>query len=79
MNDLVKAEKNLVEAGNLVQDDPTVEEHLGDLYFKMGNFQKAGDYWQKSIRVGTEEEDIQKVRRKLEALQETLRKQKPVK
>ena len=76
MNDLVNAEKYLVEAGGFVKDDPTIEDHLGDLYFKMGNLQKARDYWERSIRIGTEQEDIQKVRRKLESLQETLRKQK---
>jgi uncharacterized protein HemY len=65
-----------VEAGGFVKDDPTIEDHLGDLYFKMGNLQKARDYWERSIRIGTEQEDIQKVRRKLESLQETLRKQK---
>jgi tetratricopeptide (TPR) repeat protein len=76
LNDLVNAEKYLLEAGEIVKNDPTVEEHLGDLYFKTGDLGKAQEFWMKSVKIGTEQDDIQKVRRKLEALQETLRKQK---
>jgi tetratricopeptide (TPR) repeat protein len=79
LNDLEKAERYLLEAANLVSNDPTIEEHLGDLYHKTGNLEKAKDFWTRSISIGTEPEDIQKVRRKLEVLQEKLRKQKPTK
>ena len=79
LNDLEKAEKYLLEAANLISNDPTIEEHLGDLYNKRGNLEKAQDFWTKSISIGTEPEDIQKVQRKLEALQEKLRKQKSAK
>ena len=64
---LANAEKYLLEADELVKDDPTIDEHLGDLYFKTGNLQKAQDFWKRSISIGTEQEDIQKVRRKLDA------------
>jgi tetratricopeptide (TPR) repeat protein len=76
LNDLENAEKYLLQADALVRDDPTIDEHLGDLYFKTGDLQKAEEYWNRSVSIGTEQEDIQKVRRKLEMLQETLRKQK---
>jgi tetratricopeptide (TPR) repeat protein len=76
LNDLENAEKYLLQADELVQDDATIDEHLGDLYFKIGDLQKAGDFWNRSVSIGTEQEDVQKVRRKLEMLQETLRKQK---
>jgi tetratricopeptide (TPR) repeat protein len=80
LNDLNNAQKYLLEADNFEKNDPTIKEHLGDFYFKSGDFQKALDYWTKSVRlgqdIGTQQEDIQKVRRKLESLQETLRKQK---
>jgi Flp pilus assembly protein TadD len=79
LNDLANAEKYLVEANEIVQNDPTIIEHLGDLYFRTGDLQKAQSFWMKSISIGTESEEIQKVRRKLEALQEKLRKQRPVK
>ena len=76
LNDLANAEKYLLEADSIVQDDPTIVEHLGDLYFKTGDFQKAQDFWMKSIQLGTEQDDKEKVRHKLESLQEKLRKQK---
>ena len=79
LNDLKNAEKCLLEANELVQNDPTIEEHLGDLYFKTGDLQKTESYWTKSVSIGTDAEDTQKVRRKLEALQEKLRKQKSAK
>jgi tetratricopeptide (TPR) repeat protein len=79
LNDLANAEKYLLEAIAFVKDDPTIEDHLGDLYFKTGDLKKAEEYWKKSINVGTEQEEIQKVRRKLDMLQETLRKQKQAK
>jgi tetratricopeptide (TPR) repeat protein len=78
-NDLVNAEKYLLEAGNLVANDATIEDHLGDLYFKTGNLEKAQDFWKKSVLIGKEPEDVQKVRHKLEALQETLRKKNTAK
>jgi tetratricopeptide (TPR) repeat protein len=79
MNDLTNAEKNLLKADELVKDDPTIVEHLGDLYFKTGDLQKAQEFWEKSVSIGTEQDDIQKVRRKLDLLQQTIRKQKSAK
>jgi tetratricopeptide (TPR) repeat protein len=77
LNDLKNAEIYLLEADELVGNDPTIDEHLGDLYFKTGNLEKAKSFWMSSVKIGTVLEDIQKVRRKLEMLQETLQKQKP--
>jgi tetratricopeptide (TPR) repeat protein len=76
LNDLANAEIYLLKADGLVKNDPTIDEHLGDLYFKTGNLQKAEEFWKRSVSIGTEQEDVQKVRRKLETLQETIRKQK---
>ena len=76
MNDMKNAEKYLLQAKELIRNDSTIDDHLGDLYFKAGNLQKANDFWTSSIRIGTEPEDIQKVRRKLEELQKTLKKRK---
>jgi len=76
LNDLEKAEKYLLKAVNIVKNDPTIHDHLGDLYFKVGDLGKARDYWSKSLANGTEPEEMQKVRDKLEKLEETLRKQK---
>jgi tetratricopeptide (TPR) repeat protein len=80
LNDLGNAEKYLLEADAIVKDDPTIVDHLGDLYYKTGNFQKAQECWTRSIQVGTqtgtEKEDIEKVRHKLDSLQDKLRKKK---
>ncbi len=60
----------------MVKNDPTIHDHLGDLYFKAGQYEKAQDSWSKSLAHGTEAEEIQRVREKIESLKETLRKQK---
>jgi tetratricopeptide (TPR) repeat protein len=76
LNDLTNAEKYLLQADEIVKNDATIVDHLGDLYYKTGDFQKAQSYWTRSLEIGTDQEEAQKVRRKLEALQDKLRKQK---
>jgi tetratricopeptide (TPR) repeat protein len=76
LNDLPKAEKYLTQAVDLIKNDPVIHDHLGDLYYKTGDFGKARDSWLKSLNHGGEPEDVQKVREKLDKVQETLRKQK---
>jgi pentatricopeptide repeat protein len=76
LNDMENAEKYLLEAGKMVRNDPIIDEHLGDLYFETGDLQKAKHFWMKSLSIATEPEDIQKIRQKLEKLQQTLQKQK---
>jgi tetratricopeptide (TPR) repeat protein len=75
MNDLENAEKYLLEADKLAINDPVIDEHLGDLYFRTGDLEKAKDFYQRSVNIQTEPEDLQKVRRKLERIQETLQEQ----
>jgi tetratricopeptide (TPR) repeat protein len=79
LNDLKNAEMYLLEADRIVKNDPTIVEHLGDLYFKIGDLQKAESYWKRSVGIGTDQDDIQKVRKKLEELQGKLQKQKSAK
>jgi tetratricopeptide (TPR) repeat protein len=76
LNELDKAEQYLLRAVELVKNDPVIHDHLGDVYFKGGNYEKAVQYWTKSVEVGTEPEETQKVREKLDKLQDSLRKQK---
>lgn len=79
LNQMDKAEKYLLKAVEIVKNDPVIHDHLGDLYFKTGDLEKARDCWSKSLASGPgeqEKEDIQKVRDKLEKLEESLRKQK---
>jgi tetratricopeptide (TPR) repeat protein len=77
LNDFENAEKYLLEANRLAANDATIDDHLGDLYFKTGKLEKAQDFWNKSALIGKEPGDVQKVRQKLEMLQETLSKRKP--
>jgi pentatricopeptide repeat protein len=76
LNDLGNAEKYLLEADKLTRNDSTIDEHLGDFYLKTGDLQKAEDFYKKSVSLGIEPDEIEKVRHKLEAVQEKLRKKK---
>ena len=75
LNDLERAEKYLLKAVELVKNDPVMFDHLGDLYYRMGQLERARDSWSKSVEVGTEREEVDKVRDKLQNVQELLRKQ----
>jgi len=77
LNDLEKAEQYLLEADKIVKNDATIDEHLGDLYFRTGDLEKAQEFWKSSVSIGTEPDEIEKVRQKLEKLRDMLRKQKP--
>ncbi len=76
LNEMRKAEEYLLRAVELVKNDPVIHDHLGDVYYKTGNYEKAVEFWSKSVDIGTEPEDTQKVREKLDKLQDSLRKQK---
>ncbi|MGA2259854.1 MAG: tetratricopeptide repeat protein [Acidobacteriota bacterium] len=76
LNDLQKAEKYLLQAGDMEKKDPVIQDHIGDFYFKTGKLEKAQEFWKKSLAAGGKPEDVQKVKTKLEKVQETLRKQK---
>lgn len=60
---LEAAEKNLVEAHQAEPDDPTIEEHLGDLSERQGNLEKALGHWDRALELKHEEPE--KVRQKL--------------
>ncbi|HSW39273.1 MAG TPA: tetratricopeptide repeat protein [Acidobacteriota bacterium] len=76
MGELEKAETYLLKANEIVRNDPTINEHLGDLYFKIGDLEKARQYWMKAVSIGTEQEEIQKVRQKLDNLQNMIENKK---
>jgi tetratricopeptide (TPR) repeat protein len=78
LNDLENAEKYLLQADQRIKDDPVVYDHLGDLYYKTGDFQKAHNFWSQSIKIGTEQEEIQKVQKKLDKLQDKLQGKRQV-
>jgi len=48
--DLPKAEESLRRAVDRFSKDPTVHDHLGDVYFKQGNLKDAIVHWQLSLK-----------------------------
>ncbi len=68
------AEANLSKACSLMQSDPTVQEHLGDLYQKTGRLKLAADHWQravqewgKTVAPEVDTEELAKTQQKLDA------------
>jgi tetratricopeptide (TPR) repeat protein len=64
---LEPAIKELERAANLL-DDPVIFEHLGDAYFKKGEFIKARESWQKSLGIDPKQTNIKE---KIEKLKST--------
>ena len=52
-----EALKTLLRAAELVKDDPTVFEHIGDVYRAMDEKDKAGQYWKKALEFHKKGED----------------------
>jgi tetratricopeptide (TPR) repeat protein len=44
------AETPLEKAARLIQNDPTIHEHLGNLYLHMGNTARAREEWQRALK-----------------------------
>ena len=69
LNKLDLAEKNLMQAFKVNDSDPTILEHLGDLYVRLGDESKALTYYKKSVSWAKDHEKSEKVRAKLIALE----------
>ncbi len=50
MNKLDEAERNLRRSLELMSKDPTVHDHLGDVYFRAGKIREAIAQWQNSLK-----------------------------
>ena len=79
------AEDNLRKAVEREQTDPTVHDHLGDLYEKTGRIRLAAAQWElslseysKSVSADIEPADVAKVQHKLESARVRLAKQDTV-
>ncbi len=68
LNNLTEAEKFLLDAARRVRNDPTIHDHLGDLYFRLGRYNQAEESWRQSLSCSTQEEETQKVQKKLKQL-----------
>jgi tetratricopeptide (TPR) repeat protein len=79
------AEDNLRQAVQRDQTDPTVHEHLGDLYEKTGRIRLAAAQWQlslaefaKSSPADVDPGDVTKVQRKLESARVRLAREESI-
>ena len=80
------AEDNLTKASQRMGSDPTVQEHLGDLYQKTGRLKLAVVHWERSVEewnktIGPEvdTDDLAQVQKKLESAKVKLAKEEPQK
>ncbi len=76
------AEENLRRASERTTDDPTVHEHLADLYQKTGRLKLAATYWERSLEewnktipAEVDSESVARVQRELETARVKLAKQ----
>jgi tetratricopeptide (TPR) repeat protein len=81
-----QAEENLTKAEAHMNNDPTVQEHLGDLYQKTGRLKLAAAHWERSVQEWNKtvpaEQDTEafaKVQQKLDAAKVKLAKEESTK
>lgn len=79
-----EAEENLRKANERINSDPTVHDHLGELYEKTGKLKLAVAQWERSMTeyahslpADADPEDVHKVQRKLETARVKLAKLGP--
>jgi tetratricopeptide (TPR) repeat protein len=76
------AEDNLIKASQHIGTDPTVQDHLGDLYQKTGRLKLAAAHWEralaewnKTVAADVDPADLAKVQKKLESAKMKLAKE----
>ena len=76
------AEENLTKASQHIGSDPTVQDHLGDLYQKTGRLKLAAAHWEralnewnKTVSAELDPNDVAKVQKKLESAKVKLAKE----
>ena len=76
------AEENLRRASERIGNDPTVQQHLGELYQKTGrlklattHFERALEEWNKTIPAEVDPDEVAKVQKELETARVKLAKQ----
>jgi tetratricopeptide (TPR) repeat protein len=76
------AEENLRKASERIGNDATVQDHLGDLYQRLGrlklaaaHWQRALDEWNKTVPGDVDQEEVAKAQHKLEAARVKLAQQ----
>jgi tetratricopeptide (TPR) repeat protein len=76
------AEENLRRASERINNDPTIHDHLGELYAKTGRlklaaaaWERALDEWNRSVPADVDQNDVAKVQKKLESAKVKLARQ----
>ena len=76
------AEESLTKASQHIGNDPTVQDHLGDLYQKTGRLKLAASHWEralnewnKTVSAELDPNDVAKVQKKLESAKVKLAKE----
>jgi tetratricopeptide (TPR) repeat protein len=79
---LDQAEQNLLRASQRTPNDPTVQEHLADLYQKTGRLKLAVGHWERAllewnrtVAAEVESESVDRIQRKLESAKIRLAKE----
>jgi tetratricopeptide (TPR) repeat protein len=82
LNKLDDAERQLTRSVQLMSKDPTIHDHLGDVYFKQGKTREAIAEWQSSLKElnagGSEDaepDEVTKVQKKLDGARVRLAKE----
>ncbi len=77
-----QAEETLLKASQRIGTDPTVQDHLGDLYQKTGRLRLAATHWEralneynKTVAAEADPDDVAKVQKKLESAKVKLAKE----
>jgi tetratricopeptide (TPR) repeat protein len=80
------AEDNLMKASQKINTDPTVHDHLGDLYQKTGrlklaatNWERALSEWNRTIAAEVDPADVSRVQKKLDSAKMKLAKEEGAK
>jgi tetratricopeptide (TPR) repeat protein len=80
------AEENLVKASQKINTDPTVHDHLGDLYQKTGrlklaaiNWERALNEWNRAVAAEVDSTEVAQVQKKLDSAKIKLAREEPQK
>ena len=84
LNRLDEAAREESRSVQLIPTDPTIHDHMGDIYFKQGKIKEAIDQWQLSMKefntsspADLEPDEIAKVQKKLDTARVRLAKGQP--